>query len=385
MPSVVVWPGTHQTHRPSRARLEVCNAFGVGVILAVNAGSTGVKLHLVDDREGVTVVRSLDAMPHGLEAVGHRIVHGGPDLTAPVVIDDRVAAELEEAGALAPLHSGPALHLVEEARVRLPGVRHVAVFDTGFHAGMPDEATTYALSSAWREAGVRRYGFHGLSAGWAAARAQELLGRPVAGLRLVVCHLGGGASATAVRDGRSIDTTMGLTPLEGLVMATRAGSIDPAAPLHMIIRRGLSPEEAERQLEEESGLLGLCGTADMRQVESRAEAGDAQARRALAVYDHRLAAGVAAMTASLGGLDALVFTGGVGEGSARVRTAAVARLAFLGVALDEVRNRAVDGDTDLSAPGARVGTLVVRSREELAIARAVRGILTADQSDEEGR
>jgi len=356
----------------------------VGVVLAINAGSTGVKLRLVDGRERVTAVGSLDAVPDGLEAVGHRIVYGGPNLTAPILIDRRVEAELEKAGALAPLHSGAALRLVEEARRRLPGVRHVAVFDTGFHAGMPDEAATYALPPAWRQAGVRRYGFHGLSAGWAAARAPELLARPPSGLRLVVCHLGGGASATAVRDGRSIDTTMGLTPLEGLVMATRAGSIDPAAALHMIIRRGLSPEEAERQLEEESGLLGLCGTADMRQVESRAEAGDAAARRALDVYDHRLAGGVAAMTASLGGLDALVFTGGVGEGSARVRAAAAARLAFLGMALDEDRNRAADGDADVSAAGAKVHTLVVRSREELAIARAVRGILATHPSDEEG-
>jgi len=349
----------------------------MGLVLVANAGSTSLKLRLVDEREGGGPVDSLEAVPDGVDAVGHRFVHGGERLVAPALLDDEVMEQLEELTALAPLHNGPALAVAREARRRLPAVPHVAVFDTAFHASLPDEAALYAVPERWRtEWGVRRYGFHGLSVAWSAERAARLLGREPAGLRLVVCHLGGGASATAVRDGRSQDTSMGFGPVAGLVMATRCGDLDPEVPLHLIMRRGLSPEEVEGALHGESGLRGLTGgMADMRDVEAAAAEGDERAARALRVYDHRLAAVVAAMAAALGGLDALVFTGGVGEGSARVREAAAGRLAFLGVRIDAARNRDAEPDTDVAAPGAAVRVLVVRAREDLVIAREVRRVI----------
>jgi acetate kinase len=347
----------------------------VGVVLVMNAGSTSVKLRLVDADEVVAAIDSADEAPAGLEAVGHRIVHGGERFREPLPLDDEAVEALGGLGALAPLHNGPALRIVGEARERFPGVPHVAVFDTAFHATIPEEASTYAVPRAWREAGIRRYGFHGLSVEWATGRAAALLGAPPA--RLVVCHLGGGASATAVREGRSVDTTMGFSPLEGLVMATRAGSLDPDIPLHLVLRRGMAPELVERAINQESGLLALAGTADMREVEAAAGAGDGAAARALAVHDHRLAGAIAAMAAALGGLDALAFTGGAGEGSARLRAEAARRLAFLGVRVDDARNTSCEADADISAAGAAVRTIVVRAREEVVIARAVRRALDA--------
>ena len=352
----------------------------MGLVLVINAGSTSVKLRLVDDDGRATSIDSPDEAPVGLEAVGHRIVHGGARFREPVLLDDEVLDDLGELSALAPLHNGPALRMAREARRRFPGVPHVAAFDTAFHATIPEEASTYALPETWRaEWGIRRYGFHGLSVEWATERAAAMLGGPPA--RLVVCHLGGGASATAVLDGRSLDTTMGFSPLEGLVMATRAGSIDPDIPVHLIARRGIAPEIVERALNEESGLLALAGTADMREAEAAAAAGDARAARALAVHDHRLAGAVAAMAAALGGLDALVFTGGAGEGSARLRSEAAARLALLGVAVDPARNTSAEPDAEVSSPGAGVRTLVVHAREEVVIARAARRVLAATPED----
>jgi acetate kinase len=345
----------------------------MGLVLVVNAGSTSVKLSLVDDAGEARSIDALEQAPPGLEAVGHRIVHGAERFRAPALLDDEAMDALAGLSAIAPLHNGPALELAREARRRFPGVPQVAVFDTAFHATIPEEASTYALPRAWREAGIRRYGFHGLSVQWSAERAAAVLGGPPA--RLVVCHIGGGASCTALRDGRSADTTMGFSPLEGLVMATRAGSLDPDIPLHLILRRGVPPEEVERAINEESGLAGLAGTAGMREVEAAAAAGEADAARALAVHDHRLAAAVAAMAAALGGLDAVVFTGGAGEGSARLRAEAARRLAFLGVAVDPARNTSAAPDAEISAAGAPVRTLVVRAREDLVIARAARAAL----------
>lgn len=345
-------------------------------MLVVNAGSTGVKLRVVDGDGEATAIDDLGDAPARLAAVGHRVVYGGEGFTAPAVIDDRVVASLERQSAVAPLHNVPALRWIATARERFPGVPQVAVFDTAFHATMPDEAAVYPVPEEWRTAhGVRRNGFHGLSVEWAVERAGAMLSRDPGELRLVVCHLGGGASATAVSGGLSVDTTMGFSPLEGLMMATRAGTIDPDVPLHLILHGGMDPQEVRRMLNQDSGLTALAGTADMREAERRAAAGDPPARLALAVHDHRLAAGVAGMTAALGGLDAVVFTGGVGEGSARVRAETARRLAFLGLAVDPARNASAGGDADVSAPGASVRTLVVHAREELAIARAARRAL----------
>ena len=350
-----------------------------GPVLAVNAGSTGVKLSVVDRDERSAVIADLADAPADLAAVGHRVVFGGERLTAPALVDDGLLRDIVDESPVAPLHNGPALELIRRARAALPGVPHVALFDTAFHAAMPEEARAYAVPAAWRERwDVRRHGFHGLSVEWACGRAAALLGRPPADLRLVVCHLGGGASATAVLGGRSVDTSMGFSPLEGLVMATRSGSLDPDIPLHLILHARVAPEEVQRMLNEESGMAALAGTADMREVERRAERGDAVARRALAVHDHRLARTVAGLAAALGGLDAVVFTGGVGEGSARARAEVARRLAFLGLAVDEARNAAPGGDADVSADGAAARTLVVHAREDVVIARGARRVLAAE-------
>jgi acetate kinase len=274
-------------------------------VLVVNAGSTSLKLSVVAEDGTGKEVASLELVDgDGIDVVGHRVVHGGSRVD-PALVDDEVVAELEAVTELAPLHNEPALDALAEARRALPGVPHVAVFDTAFHATMPAVASTYAIPARWRDLGLRRYGFHGLSAQWAAEQV------PVP--RLVVCHLGGGCSVTAVRDGSSVDTTMGLTPLEGVVMATRSGTVDPGLLLYLL-RHGVDVEELGNTLARESGLLGLSGRSPhVRELEAAADEGDEAAALALAVYVRRIAQAVASMTTSLGGMDALVFTGGVGE------------------------------------------------------------------------
>jgi acetate kinase len=362
-------------------------------VLVVNAGSSSLKLTLLDGEDGVVASRDLDAPrarvdPEELEsalgsrlreadAVGHRIVHGGERYSQAVRVDRGVRESLGELVELAPLHQPKSLAALDAVSEALPGLPAVACFDTAFHATLPAAASTYALPAEWRERwGLKRYGFHGLSHGWVARRAPELLRREPAGLRIVSCHLGAGASLCAIADGRSIDTTMGFTPLEGLVMATRSGNVDPGMLLWLATQEDLTIAELEDALEHRSGLLGLAGSADMREITARAQAGDERARLALDVYIHRLRAGIAAMTASLGGLDALVFTGGVGERSAEVRSRAAAGLGFLDVAVDETANRDASGDVDLSAGSARVRTLVIPAREDVEIARQTRAVLT---------
>ncbi|MDT7651601.1 MAG: acetate kinase [Pseudonocardiales bacterium] len=339
-------------------------------VLVVNVGSSSLKVDIV---EGGEWLESYDGLPDTapqVDAVGHRIVHGGPDLAEPVVIDADVERRLHELVELAPLHQPKSLHGLDAARRLLPDVPHVACFDTAFHATLPPAAYTYALPRAWREhRGVRRYGFHGLSHAWAARRTLQLA--PGA-RRVVTCHLGAGASLAAVLDGRSVDTTMGFTPLDGLVMATRSGSVDPGLITWLEEHEGLAPHQVADTLEHGSGLLGLSGTADMRELLGRV---DDDARLALEVYIHRLASGVAAMTVGLGGLDALAFTGGVGERAPEVRRWAAARLAHLGVRVDDRLNLAAEPDTDISAVNISaddgVRTLVVASREDLEIAAGV--------------
>jgi acetate kinase len=349
-------------------------------VLVVNAGSSSLKLRLVgadDELLGATDLEpgeDLEAAVAELgqaDASGHRVVHGGARFVDPVVIDDDVVAALEELTALAPLHQPPALAAIATTRRAAPHIPAVACFDTSFHAGLPDAAATYALPRSWRTRWpLRRYGFHGLSHAYVARRAADLLDGAE---RIVSCHLGAGASLAAVQGGHSIDTTMGFTPLEGLVMATRAGDVDPG--LLMWLLEHLSREEVATALAHESGLQGLAGTSDMREVLAAAARGETDAGLALEVYVHRLRAGIAAMAAALGGVDALVFTGRVGERAPEVRSRAAAGLEFLGVALDEVTNAAATGDAEIGAPGAAARTLVVESREDLEIARAVRAAL----------
>jgi acetate kinase len=328
-------------------------------ILVVNAGSTSLKLSLVGADGSSEQVDSLAAAPRDVEAVVHRVVHGGERFREPVVIDTEVERELAALTDLAPLHNKPALTAIESARRALPDVPHVAVFDTAFHETLPPEALTYALPRGFREDhGIRRYGFHGLSVQWAAEQVQVP--------RLVVCHLGGGCSVTAVRDGRSVDTTMGFTPLEGVPMATRAGSVDPGALLHLLRTNAVTVDELDQALEHQSGLLGLGGSEDPRELEGTL---------ALAVYTYRIAGAVGAMAVALGGLDALVFTAGVGEGSASVRAEVCKRLGFLGVELDAAANEHARPDTEVAAPGSRVRVVVLRAREDLVAARAARKLL----------
>jgi acetate kinase len=277
---------------------------------------------------------------------------------------------------LAPLHQPKSLAALDVVSGVLSDLPAVACFDTAFHANMPAAAATYAVPAEWRERwGVRRYGFHGLSHAYAGRRAAEMLGRPQEGLRVVTCHLGAGASLCAVLDGRSVDTTMGFTPLEGLVMATRSGNVDPGLVMWLLQHAGLGHEELADALEHRSGLHALAGTSDMRQVLEAADEGSADAQLALEVYIHRLRAGVASMAAAMEGMDVLVFTGGVGERAPAVRELAAEGLGFLGIGVDSDANEASGGDRDISAAEARVRSLVVEAREDLEIAREVRSVL----------
>jgi acetate kinase len=332
---------------------------GGGAILVVNAGSTSLKLSVVDSNEQSRPLASFEDAP-AVAAVGHRIVHGGERFSAPILIDGGVVHELAKLVELAPLHMEPAVEAIATAQTTLPDVPHVAVFDTAFHATLPDVASTYLLAKRFRAYGIRRYGFHGLSVQWVAERI------PVS--RLVVCHLGGGSSVTAVCDGRSIDTTMGFTPLEGVPMATRAGSLDPGALLYLL-RHGVTLHDLDHALEHESGLMALAGTGDVAALEADESP---QAQLALDVYSYRISQAIAAMAVALEGLDALAFTAGVGEHSARVRAAVCRRLGFLGVEIDERANARADGDRTISTPSSASRVHVITAREDIVVARAVR-------------
>jgi acetate kinase len=352
-------------------------------VLAVNAGSSSLKLTVLDDDNQALAERKVD-LPDGADPVapmekflgeappvdvaGHRVVHGGPYFRDPIVIDEGVLQRLGELSRLAPLHNPPALAGITALRQVAPSLPAVACFDTAFHATIPDAAAVYAVPAEW---GVRRYGFHGLSHAYASRRGAELLGRPVDRLRLVTCHLGAGSSLCAVDRGQSVDTTMGYTPTDGLVMATRSGSIDPAAVLEVQQRLGLSALDVEQALNHRSGLLALAGTPDMRAILAR---DDPASRLAVAVYLHRLRALLAAMVAAMGGAEGLVYTGGIGENAPAVRSAAAP--GFLGAGVDPVANEEGKGDREISAPGAAVRTVVVRAREDIEIASACRRLLT---------
>jgi acetate kinase len=337
-------------------------------VLVANAGSSSLKLSLLDARDeelwrieleapravagASDVAAALAELPARPDAAAHRIVHGGERFREAVLIDEPVEEALRELTVLAPLHQPKSLAALDAVRSAIPDVPAVACFDTAFHATLPPAASTYALPRAWRERyGVRRYGFHGLSHAHAARSAGDAR-------RVVTCHLGAGASLCAVLDGRSVDTTMGFTPLEGLVMATRSGSVDPGLLLWLQQHEDVSVDSMAEALEHDSGLLGLAGSADMRDLLER---DDDAARLAVDVYVHRLRAGIGAMAASLGGLDALVFTGGVGENSERIRELACDGLAHLGV----------------GPPEERVRVLTVHAREDLEMARQVRALLGA--------
>jgi acetate kinase len=307
----------------------------------------------------------------GLRAVGHRVVHGGSRFTAATLLDDEVVGSLRELNQLAPLHNPPNITGIDVARAAFPGLPQVAVFDTAFHQTLPPAAYTYAVPLEWRERySVRRYGFHGTSHAYVSRRAARFLGRPVRETNVIVLHLGNGASVCAVEGGRSVETSMGLTPLEGLVMGTRSGDLDPAVPAYLQRVAGLDAEAVDRELNRSSGLLGLAGSNDLRDVKRAAEAGDSDARLAHDVYCHRIRKYVGAYYAVLGRVDAVVFTAGVGENDERTRARSLQGLESLGIRVDPVRNASAErGERSVSAPGARVPVLVIPTDEEIEIAR----------------
>lgn len=355
-------------------------------VLVVNAGSSSLKHAFVDTADDAILERGEERWEPGgspgrhaaalraaladaggqADAVGHRVVHGAASFAGPARVDAHTRAAIAALAALAPLHTRAALEGIDAASAALPGLPQVACFDTAFHRTLAPEAATYALPRQWSERfGLRRYGFHGLNVAWCHEQARRILG--VEGCRrLVVCHLGSGCSVSAVLDGRSVDTTMGFTPLEGVPMATRSGSVDPGLLLHLLAS-GIAPDELDETLNHRSGLLGVAGLAGLREVEQAATGGDERAQLALDVLVRGVSSAVAAMSTSLRGLDAIVFSAGAGERSALLRGAICARLGQLGVAIDAARN-AQDGE-QIAAPGAPVAVLVVRAGEEIVVAR----------------
>ena len=360
-------------------------------VLVINPGSSTLKASFVDgsrDAGGVTVEwptgeadaqavlrTAITQLPGGADAVGYRVVHGGEAYRVPTRVDDQLLTTVERLDALAPLHNRRAAAVMRAGRDALPELPHIACFDTAFHATLPEEAWRYPLPEDWvASRGIRRFGFHGISVAWATRRSAELLGRPPGELRLVVAHLGSGCSVTAVDGGRSVDTSMGLTPYEGLMMGTRSGSIDPGIILQLL-GDGVSPVDLAAGLAQRSGLLAVGGSADVRQLESRAARGDAPARMALAMFARRAAAAIAATATAMPLLDALAFTGGIGEGSAAVRRDIVRRLGSLGF---DDRLGAAEGDAVIGTGPPAV--LVVRAREDRVIADEVASVLRPDQS-----
>ncbi len=389
-------------------------------VLVVNAGSSSLKYQLIDASSGLTVAvglvseiggasrhrhetdgrrhdTELDCPDHGaafaaaraalaehgpwvddddLVAVGHRVVHGGRRFTEPVVVDDDVVSALRTLSPLAPLHNPANVEGIVRAQAAFPGIPHVAVFDTGFHRTLPPEAYTYAVPRSWRdEHHVRRYGFHGSSYAWVSRRTAALLGREVEDVRMVVLHLGNGASACAVDGGRSVETSMGLSPAEGLVMGTRSGDVDPALAGYLARVAGMSAEDYDRSLNRESGLLGLAGVSDFRELEERRLSGDAAAALAFDVTVHRIRKYVGAYAAVLGRLDALAFTGGIGERSSVVRAAVVDGLGVLGLELDVVANAEGPAERLVSSGASSTPVWVVPTDEEREIGRATLSVV----------
>jgi len=362
-------------------------------VLAVNSGSSSLK-HLLAEVDGNSrlgerlsegkvesgggrhpVPELLDRLrSQGLlervEAVGHRVVHGGDRFVNPVLVDEQVLNDLEALSELAPLHNPPAVAGIREALSALTGIPEVAVFDTAFHARMPATGALYAVPREW---GVRRYGFHGLAHRWLSERCAELAGRPLSELRLITLQLGSGCSAAAIAGGHSIDTSMGMTPAEGLVMATRSGDVDPTLVAFESRRSARSPESIVEDLNQRSGLLGLGGSADMREL---LESSDGQAREAVEIFAYRARKYVGAYLAALGGLDAIVFGGGIGEASPEIRRRILDGLQWLGIELDEERNQARrSGEGPISAAGTKVGVYVIPDDEQALICRDTAALL----------
>lgn len=368
-----------------------------GQLLALNAGSSSLKLGLFDisseeqlaqrqvswdfqeetkrEPSFADVLRGLDLSR--VAAVGHRVVHGGTHFSAPVLVTASVRNEIEWLASLAPLHNWPALAVIDQVARLLPDVPQVAVFDTAFHTTLPPHAYLYALPYAWFERwGVRRFGFHGLSHAYCAERASQLLGRPLAELELVTCHLGSGCSLAAVAGGCSVATTMGFTPIDGLMMGSRPGSVDPGLLMHLLSRRLVTLETLDVALQQESGLKGVSGlSGDMREIISARAEGHERATLAFDLFVSRLREGIASMATHLHRLDALVFTAGIGEGAPEIRTATCAGLGWMEIDLNEAANAHAIPDVDIGTERSGVSVLVIHTREDLMVARQTRELL----------
>ncbi len=374
-PPVCTWEGKLEW-LDNQTQYSIKNSRGVSVKDGTSVDSRGEAIQRLLETLWSGKAKAISG-PSEIDVVGHRVVHGGPDHFEPAVVTPEVKAAIQGVSVYAPLHNRAELEGMEIVSKMLGPVPQVAVFDTGFHRSMPLSAKTYPGPYEWFEQGIRRYGFHGINHQYCAERAAQLLGKNLSSLKLVTCHLGNGCSLAAIRDGRSVDTTMGFTPLEGLMMGTRSGSVDPGVLTYLMRQRHFFDEQLDDVLNKKSGLLGISGvSSDMREVLAASKNGDdmarmARAKLALEMYVHRLQSGIGAMIAVLGGVDALVFTAGVGENSSEVRAEACENFAFLGLRLDAAKNAQPlsDMDRDISAPGGKVRVLVIRAQEDWMIAR----------------
>ncbi len=376
-PPAPIWEGKIEWVG-DRAQYSIKNSHGISHQGAVPSGSRGEAIERLLQSLWSGETQAISA-PQDIDVVGHRVVHGGPQFLEPALATAEVKAAIENAAAFAPLHSRAELEGMEIAAKLLGPVPQVAVFDTGFHRTMPLSAATYPGPYEWFEQGIRRYGFHGINHQYCAQRAPQLLGQKVN--RLVTCHLGNGCSLAAIRDGLSVDTTMGFTPLEGLMMGTRSGSIDPGILTYLMRHQHRTGGEMDDILNKKSGLLGVSGVSgDMREILAAVKKGHIRAKLAFDIYVHRLQSEIGSMIGVLGGLDALVFTAGVGENSPEVRSAACDKFAFLGLKIDPQKNENVSPDADISSPDSAVRVLVVRAQEDWMIARACWNLAPATAS-----
>src|ERR1700730_13183375 len=353
----------------NQADVQVRNLRGANLRERVKVASRSEAIdHLLSTLTAGTlgVVSSLSE----IDVVGHRIVHGGQDFEQATAITPAVKSAIARMSVFAPLHNRAELDGIDTIERRIGAIPQVAVFDTGFHSRLPQPATVYPGPYEWLALGIRRYGFHGINHQYCAERTAQLLGKDLRSLRLVTCHLGNGCSLAAIRDGRSVDTTMGFTPLEGLMMGTRSGSVDPGILTYLMRRGQLTGQQLDDLLNTKSGLLGISGVSgDMREIAAAMKDGHPRAKLAFEIFVHRLQAGIGAMIAVLGGIDALVFTAGIGENSPEVRAAACANFGFLGLKLDAAKNAQSSADQDISLSDSAVRVLIVRAQEDWAIAR----------------
>src|SRR6266699_1892750 len=370
----IEWDGNHADTRAQ-------NSQGAQLKDRVQVASRSHAIDQLLDTLWSGKVRVVSA-PSEIDVVGHRIVHGGKDFDKATAITPEVKSAIARMAAFAPLHNRAELDGIEIIEKRIGEVLQVAVFDTGFHSRLPEPAAVYPGPYEWLAQGIRRYGFHGINHQYCAERTAQLMAKDLRSLKLVTCHLGNGCSLAAIREERSIDTTMGFTPLEGLMMGTRSGSVDPGILTYLMREGQLQAREIDDVLNKKSGLLGISGiSGDMREILASVKRGHSRAKLAFDIYVHRLQAGIGAMVAVLGGIDVLVFSGGVGENSAEVREAACKQLTFLGLKLDDAANRQHISDRDIAAPDSGVRVLIIRAQEDWAIAKECWRVMRASTDD----